>query len=79
MGQSKRTWTADVIVEQFKRHDVAYRKVVERGALLYVAAMEIDLASIPHTDESVSLPTEKFCDPALRRPATWTIRAPQRA
>jgi hypothetical protein len=72
----QRAGSADRILQQLEAHHIPDREIVERGAVLEVAAMEIDDAAVGETDETVALPDQELYDAASRHGATSLRRPP---
>jgi len=71
----QRAGSADGVVQQLEAHHVPDGEIVERGAFLEVAPVEVDVATVRETDETVALPDHQLHDAAggygaaaLRRP-----------
>jgi len=60
----QRASTAEGILQQLEGDRIADGEIIERYAILEVAPMEIDLATVRETDESVALPDQQLHDAA---------------
>jgi len=72
---SQRPGTAHLVLEQFEGHGVSDRKIIERGALAHVAAMEKDFAIVRQADEPVALADEQADNPPRARRPTVLVRS----
>jgi len=57
------------ILEQLEGDGIADHEIVERCALLHVAAMKVDRATAAEADEPVALPEQQLDDAPRRRMA----------
>ena len=74
----ERAGSANGILQQLKGHHIPDDEIVERCAILEVAPMEVDLATVCEADESVVLPDQQLHD-AARRYGAASLRRPGRS
>jgi hypothetical protein len=71
---AQRARAAHRVLEQLERDGIANLEVIERGALLQIRAMKINLAPIRQADEPVALTNQEVHNPTGHERATGNTR-----